>query len=35
MTDNEIELLKLIRESDDPATALAIAGRIISEVVEG
>ena len=34
MTQNEMELIRTIRESEDPAKALAIAIQIITEYLE-
>ena len=34
MTQNEMELIRIIRESEDPAKALVIAIQIITEYLE-
>ena len=34
MSENEIKLLKIIRESDDPARALVIAMSLITECLQ-
>ena len=34
MTENEKELIRILREADDPAKALAVAIRIIIEYLE-